>query len=303
MDKAMKLVRRQCNLALISAVIVVVCVCIGVTMNLTTLYDENFDHMGIRTFCMFTVNSNILTAAAMSMVIPYTVDGLRTHYYRMPRWIVVFVYAAVTSVTLTFLVSLFVLAPVKGFVLIFTGSRFFLHGVCPILAFLAFCFFMSAKRLRLVESLLALIPVLVYAVVYYIMVAVIGEERGGWNDFYGFLTRMPAWLSMTLLLPLTFCIASLIRFFHNRSYRRRQEAEAAFYRTEFANADTRKIVAAMARARGASMKMRDILIPTRIFSILLESSGDDCTMEELCEIFLKEYAANSEVLKMEQLWL
>ena len=53
--------------------------------------------------------------------------------------------------------------------LIFTGSRFFLHGVCPILAIVAFCFFMSEKRLTIRDSLLALIPVLIYAVVYYVM--------------------------------------------------------------------------------------------------------------------------------------
>ena len=70
MDRVMKQTRRECLLALISALVVVVCVCIGVTMNLTTLADENFDHMGLRTFCMFTVNSNILSAAAMAMVIP-----------------------------------------------------------------------------------------------------------------------------------------------------------------------------------------------------------------------------------------
>ena len=143
MDRVMKNTRRECLLAMISALAVVVCVCIGVTMNLTTVADENFDHMGIRTFCMFTVNSNILCAAAMAMVIPYTMDGLRTHNYYLPRWIVDVVYAGVTAVALTFLVSLFILSPVKGFVLIFTGSRFFLHGVCPILAVIAFCFFMT----------------------------------------------------------------------------------------------------------------------------------------------------------------
>ena len=123
MDRAMKITKRQCQLAFFSAAVVVICVCVGVTMNLTTIADENFDHMGLRTFCMFTVNSNILCAAAMAMVIPYTLDGLRTHNYHMPRWIVDLVYMGVTAVALTFLVSLFILSPAKGFVLIFTGSR------------------------------------------------------------------------------------------------------------------------------------------------------------------------------------
>ena len=97
-DKTVTVTRQHCLFTMFSAAVVVVCVCIGVTMNLTTTADENFDHMGLRTFCMFTVNSNILCAAAMAMVIPYTMDGLRTHNYYLPRWIVDVVYAAVTAV-------------------------------------------------------------------------------------------------------------------------------------------------------------------------------------------------------------
>jgi hypothetical protein len=302
MDRAMKITKRQCQLAFFSAAVVVICVCVGVTMNLTTIADENFDHMGLRTFCMFTVNSNILCAAAMAMVIPYTLDGLRTHNYHMPRWIVDLVYMGVTAVALTFLVSLFILSPAKGFVLIFTGSRFFLHGVCPILAIVAFCFFMSEKRLTIRDSLLALIPVLIYAVVYYVMVAIVGEEKGGWNDFYGFLSRLPHWIPLTAIMPLTFLIATGIRVLHNRSYDKRKADESAFFTQLFADADVRKIVAAMARSH-SSAKILDIVIPSRIITIMLEHSKSDATLEECCEIYLKEYLENSEVLHLEKYWI
>ena len=76
MDELVKKNRIQCICALISCAIVVICVCIGVTMNLTTLYDEDFDNMGIRTFCMFTVNSNILAAISSFAIIPYAIDGI-----------------------------------------------------------------------------------------------------------------------------------------------------------------------------------------------------------------------------------
>ena len=302
MDRAMKITKRQCQLAFFSAAVVVICVCVGVTMNLTTIADENFDHMGLRTFCMFTVNSNILCAAAMAMVIPYTLDGLRTHNYHMPRWIVDLVYMGVTAVALTFLVSLFILSPAKGFVLIFTGSRFFLHGVCPILAIVAFCFFMSEKRLTIRDSLLALIPVLIYAVVYYVMVAIVGEEKGGWNDFYGFLSRLPHWIPLTAIMPLTFLIATGIRVLHNRSYDKRKADESAFFTQLFADADVRRIVAAMARSH-SSAKILDIVIPSRIITIMLEHSKGDATLEECCEIYLKEYLENSEVLNLEKYWI
>ena len=302
MDKAMKITKRQCQLAFFSAAVVVICVCVGVTMNLTTLADENFDHMGLRTFCMFTVNSNILSAAAMAMVIPYTMDGLRTHNYYLPRWIVDVVYAGVTSVALTFLVSLFILSPVKGFVLIFTGSRFFLHAVCPILAVIAFCFFMTQKNLGILDSLFSVIPVLIYAVVYFVMVVVIGEEKGGWNDFYGFVTYIPWWAAAAGIMPVTFLISTGIRVLHNRARDKRKNEETAFFTAAFADADVRRIVAAMARSR-SSAKILDIVIPTRVIQVLLKFSGSDCTIEEASQIYLKEYLENSSVMNMDKLWI
>ena len=303
MDRVMKITQRQCLLALMSSVIVVVCVFIGITMNLTTLYDENFDHMGIRTFCMFTVNSNILAAISVAMIIPYTIDGLRKHNYHLPRWVTILTYAGVTAVTLTFLISLFILSPVKGFRLIFSGSRFFLHGVCPILTFVAFCFFMSAQRVSFADQIIALIPVLIYSILYYVMVVVIGEENGGWNDFYGFVTHLPLWIPVTLIMPLTFAISSLIRFLHNRCFRRRKEEEAAYFKKTFGQADIRKIVSAMARMHSSSVINRDIVIPRRVITILQENNDGDCTVDELCELYLKEYLENSEVLNVEKLWI
>lgn len=234
MDIAYRISRRRCLGAMISSAVVAICVCIGVTMNLTTLYDVNFDHMGLRTFCMFTVNSNILCGIGMMMTLPYTIDGLRTKNFYLPDWMVDLLFAGVTSVGLTFLISLCILAPVKGFVLIFTGSRFFLHGVCPILAMIAFCFFISSHVISLRESVFALIPVMLYAMVYYFMVEILGPDNGGWDDFYGFFTRIPSWISLLSFMPLTFGIAAILRFFHNRNSLRLREKEAELYARETA---------------------------------------------------------------------
>ena len=203
---------------------------------------------------------------------------------------------------LTFLVSLFILSPVKGFVLIFTGSRFFLHGVCPILAVTAFCFFMTQKELKIKDSLFALIPVLIYAAVYFVMVVVLGEEKGGWNDFYGFATRVSWRVTAIAIMPLTFFIATGIRVLHNQARNRRKAEETAFFTEAFADADVRRIVAAMARSR-SSARILDIVIPTRVIAVLLQYSGSDCTMEEAAQIYLKEYLENSSVMNLDKLWI
>ena len=303
MDKATRITKRHCLFTLFSTMVVVICVCIGITINLTTVYDENFDHMGLRTFAMFTVNSNILCGGAMALAFPYAVDGIRRHSFHLPKWVVLFVYSGVTAVSLTFLVSLCILAPVKGFGLIFSGSRFFLHGVCPVLAIIAFSIFISEKKISFWETFYALIPVFLYACLYYFMVVVIGEENGGWNDFYGFATQVPVWISAICIMPVTFLIATALRVFHNKSYDRRRREEVEFFTESFKDADIREIVAAMGRLHRDSGRGRDILIPGYAIGVLVDYNAGDATWEECCGIYLKEYLASSEVMEIRKLWI
>lgn len=288
-DPAIRSNRIQCLFALISACVVAVCVCVGVTMNLVTIFDENFDHMGIRTFCMFTVDSNILAGLAMLLCVPYTVEGLRTGYYHLPDWVVVLMHIAVTSVSLTFLVSLFILAPFKGFVLIFSGSRFFLHGVCPVVSIITFCCFIKSHLIRIRESFLALIPVFIYAGVYFVMVVVIGEEQGGWNDFYGFATRIPLWISLVLILPLTYGIGFLLRMGHNTCCQRRREKDAALYRKAYSGSDLREVVENMARSHRKELRTKNLVIPTQTIYYMIQNSGADLDPAEGCRRYLEAY--------------
>ena len=284
-DPVAKKTRAQCLAAMISAAFVALCVCIGVTMNLVTIYDENFDHMGIRTFSMFTVDSNILMGIGMLLVLPYTVDGLRTGHYHLPNWIVDFLFVGVTGVALTFLVSLFILSPVKGFGLIFGGSRFFLHGVCPVISIVAFCVFICDHYIRVRETFWTLLPVFVYSMVYVTMVMVIGN----WQDFYGFLTRLPAWVPILLILPITFGIATLIRLFHNRCCLQRRKRDAKLYRDLYQDADLRKLVGEMARSRKKNVLVADVLIPARTIGHIIRNSENELDIEEACRIYLDAF--------------
>lgn len=272
---------------MISSIVVAVCVCVGVTMNLTTLYDVNFDHMGLRTFCMFTVNSNIFCGIAMMLTIPYTIDGMRKKDFHLPNWMVDFLLMGVTAVGLTFLVSLCVLAPVKGFVLIFTGSRFFLHGLCPILAIIAFCFIITNHVISIKESLIALLPVMLYAMVYYFMVEILGPDNGGWDDFYGFFTRIPSWISLLSFMPLTFGVATVIRLLHNRSCRRHMQWMAALINAEFSDKTIREQIVYVAEGRRSEKKTGNIVIPVPLIATMIKNSGDELDLEEACDIYLR----------------
>ena len=288
-DPAIRSNRIQCLFALIGASIVAVCVIVGVTMNLVTLYDENFDHMGIRTFCMFTVNSNILAGLSMMLCLPYTIDGLRTGNYHLPDWVVVLMYVTVTAVALTFLVSLCILSPVKGFRLIFSGSRFFLHGVCPVLSIVTFCFFINSHMVRVREIPLALVPVLIYAAVYIIMVVVIGEENGGWDDFYGFVTRAPFWVSAAVIFSATCAITLLLRIAHNMCCLHRRQKDAGLYRVTYGDADLRQVIAEMARSQKSDLKLKNPTIPIQLIGYMIENCGSELTSDEGARIYFEAW--------------
>ena len=283
--------KKECILSLVSALIVVLCTCTGVVMNLTTLHDVNFDHMGIQTFCMFTVLSNILVAVGMGLVIPYTIDGLRKRYFHLPNWLIAFLLAGATAVTLTFLVYLFVLSPFKGFRLIFSGSRFFLHGVCPILSLIAFSFFISDHYVSYPECMLSLIPVFNYAGVYYILAVLIGEENGGWNDFYGFATNVPVWIPAVLILPVTFGISAFLRYFHNRSFMKMRDVTVE---DEYSEDYLKSEIIYLARQNAAEDQPHsDIVIPRRFIKFLIENTDSDKTVRDACIMYLNQFLDNT----------
>ena len=289
MDTLVRKNRIQCICALVACAVVVVCVCIGVTMNLTTLYDQDFDNMGLKTYKMFTVLSNIFCAISSFAIIPYAIDGIRKKEYSLPNWVVIFMMTGTTAVTLTFLVSLFILAPVKGFVLIFSGSRFFLHGLCPILNILAFCVFVTSHKITIKESLFSIIPVAIYAIVYFIMVVAIGKVNGGWEDFYGFATRISPWISGTLILPLTFGIATLIRLWHNSSFVRRRRNEAQIFLDYFEGKQADEILFEMGKARARLQPTGDVIVPTMIVKKIIYFTESELGMDDGCKIYLDGY--------------
>ena len=138
---------------------------------------------------------------------------------------------------------------------------------------------------------LALIPVFLYAAVYLVMVVFIGEEHGGWNDFYGFVTRVPLWVSLVLILPITYGIAMLLRLGHNQCCLRRRAKDAELYRAAYTGADLRQVVEEMARACRQEIKTKNMVIPAQVIGYMVQNSGSDLDPAELCRHYLDAYLA------------
>ena len=89
----------------------------------------------------------------------------------------------------------------------------------PVLAIISFVFFERRDKIKFNTTFLSVVPTILYAIVYTIMVVFVKPEYGGWPDFYGFTFGGRMWaapISAILILLVTFAIAVLLRFGHNK---------------------------------------------------------------------------------------
>lgn len=169
--------------------------------------DGNRFHSGAKTFRYFTTDSNLFAALACLILTPFSLRIAITGAGTLPAWAQALKYTAVCAVTLTLLTVLFFLAPTQGFDKMFGGANLWLHLICPLVCILSFLFFESRERLDLWVTFPALVPILLYSAVYLVMVVVVGEDRGGWKDFYGFNRGGKWYLALPLMLGTAYLIA------------------------------------------------------------------------------------------------
>ena len=51
-----------------------------------------------------------------------------------------------------------------------------------------------------------MIPILIYGIIYFIMVIVVGIENGGWHDFYGFKKNLGVATNSVVMATLSLII-------------------------------------------------------------------------------------------------
>ena len=115
----------------------------------------------------------------------------------------------------------------------------------------------------------------------------IGEETGGWNDFYGFATKIPAWLSLITILPLTFGIATLLRLGHNKCCQIRRDKDTALFKTAYTGLDLRQVITEMALAAKKKYGNKSLVIPSSTIGYMIKDSGSDLDPAEGCRIYFE----------------
>ena len=172
----------------------------------------------------YTINSNIFVGLTSLLAIIGAIICLKRKEDVSKRALHVIKFVGVTCVTLTLVTVLYWLASgtfeAKALVEKF---NIFLHFATPILAFLTFILFdHNEKKLKWVDTLLAILPTLIYGSVYLVLVAILNKQEYnvylfGMKD--GNFVWWMALLSFVTLLLVAFLIAN-VAFFLNKLFRK-----------------------------------------------------------------------------------
>lgn len=168
-----------------------------------------------RAFVFFTVQSNLFMAVCSAVMLFFNVTALLCGGAQVPYWFETVKFTATVAVSVTLFVVMLVFVPTTGLKPMIDGDNIFLHLISPVLAIVTFVLFDGSVRLAPSALAFAMIPVFAYAVLYYIMVIIVGEEKGGWSDFYYFNKGGKWYLSALGVFGMALTLAFLIRLGHN----------------------------------------------------------------------------------------
>jgi len=164
--------------------------------------DGNMAVTGSRCFVYFTVDSNVLAAIAAALIIIAQAAGMSSGK-TIPGGIIVLKHVGTVAIAVTFFTVIGFLGPLFGFQYMYVGSSFFMHLITPLLAMLSLCCTECRPPMRFRVTFLGMIPTAVYGAVYMIMVVF----RREWHDFYGFNMGGRWYVSLVVMLTVTWLLS------------------------------------------------------------------------------------------------
>ena len=276
-----------CITGIVMGVIMVILSILALILNVANYFQEFSPESGMGTLRMFTTLSNLLVAIGAFLIISYQIDGLRRGEYHLPHWIIDLLYVGVTGVSITFVAAISVISVAQGFsVAMFSRSNIFLHTINPIIAMILFTYINCDHHIKFSKSFITLIPITIYAVVYYVMAIAIGEANGGWRDVYKLNAYLP-WPIMYILLALAaFGISNLLRFLHNKRHQNIVEIVKNYYlyTDYFDNLSIEEAVSRLAKDK--IQPLYQIKIPISTIKLLKERYNSDKSIIELSKIYV-----------------
>ena len=139
---------------------------------------------GLMSLKYYTTLSNIFAGIAAVIMI---VVLARAKSGKVPVWAAVTKFASAVTVSVTFLVTLFFLAPTMGIGGLYKGELMFMHAVGPVLTVVSFFMNRDLPEMKPSSALWATLPTILYGGVYSANIMLNGGGSGmNTNDWYGF---------------------------------------------------------------------------------------------------------------------
>lgn len=196
--------KKRKNIAVIINILIIIFELVGALLS--------FRKNGFKMVMFYTECSNLF---AMLSCIFYVIFSFKKSNNNLPVWIKVLKYMSVCGLTLTFLIVLFVLAPMigpKGYeIMLFHDSMLYHHFLCPLLLIISFLGFEDRYNYTKNQNIYAVIPTFIYAFVI-VLLNILRIIEGP----YPFLRvyKQPVYLSfiwMVVILESAYLIAYLLR--------------------------------------------------------------------------------------------
>ena len=234
---------------------------------------ERMKANGFFAFAFFTMISNILAALSVSFIIPFAVEGIKKKRFVLPKWIAILHYISTTSIAVMFVFVLAFISWASPYDA-FGDSNFVLHICCPILILISFFQIENRYKYTIRDCFIGCIPLLIYVIVYYIEVVLIGESNGGWKDIYRVQEYLPAIVAIILLMILGFVISYLIAIISNYLTKKRENKMFNYWKKNDIDSVEAKIEAyGLGNVMSKIKDENNIIIPIDILDYLSKKSN------------------------------
>jgi hypothetical protein len=199
--------RKRSIMALLAAIIGAIFYHISIYGGIIMFAEEK---ISFKLFRYFTIVSGVYGLIVMIMLIPFAINGLINKRFTYNRWMAMLHYSTAICTSVVFVFALCFISFYDP-ILAFGGYNFNLHFICPVMILVAFLTVESATQFTIKDSLICIIPIIVYSLIYFYNVVVVHN----WEDLYNFNTYLPFYISMPLIYLFVFLIADVLRRLNN----------------------------------------------------------------------------------------
>ena len=227
------------------------------------------DREATNLYQFLTPNANTLTALAAALIVPFAIEGIRKKRFTYPKWVALLHYSGTICTTLVMVFSVFIMSFFDRDAA-FGGHNVQLHIICPVLVLVSFFLVECNSHFTMKESMLCMIPVTFYALVYIWQVAVIGFPNGGWNDFYHMTDFVPIYVSVPFMFMLAFGISIGILKISRVLLALRRKKLTALWTDDVDPIEVKIELFGLGRFAGENGEESDIPIPLDIINMLAE---------------------------------